>query len=176
LFVAHPLKFFPGLLFFTREYRTINTYTGYRYTPFRKTALSCRKQVLPQSNSIMATVKHTTPSEAFSITRKGALLVDVREEREIEHKAFDVPEVMAVPLSRFESSFRDIPQKRKVIVVCRSGSRSTAATSMLMSRGYRNVVNLQHGIIGWERAGLPVKRKEQQGLLARMLQRLHKQN
>jgi rhodanese-related sulfurtransferase len=118
----------------------------------------------------MAKVKHVDPADAFAMTKKGALLVDVREEREIEHKAFDVPEVMAVPLSRFENSFREIPEKRKVILVCRSGNRSTTATSMLMSRGYRNVVNLQYGMIGWERAGLPVRRKQQESIITRLLQ------
>lgn len=117
----------------------------------------------------MAKVKHITPSAAFDLTKKGSLFVDVREEGEIARKAFDVPEIMVVPLSRFESGFREIPQHRKVIVVCRSGNRSTTAAGMLMSRGYRNVANLQDGIIGWERAGLPIKKKKKQHILARLL-------
>ncbi|MBM3422269.1 MAG: rhodanese-like domain-containing protein [Chlorobi bacterium] len=120
----------------------------------------------------MAKVRHIAPSAAFEMTRKGALLVDVREKGEIERKAFDVPEVMAVPLSRFESGCGEIPANRKVIMVCRSGNRSTTAASMLMSRGYKNVANLQDGIIGWERAGLPVTKKQNQSIFGRLLKLL----
>ncbi|MEE9904643.1 rhodanese-like domain-containing protein [Chlorobium sp.] len=123
----------------------------------------------------MAKVRHIAPSAAFEMTRKGALLVDVREKGEIERKAFDVPEVMTVPLSRFESLYREIPADRKVVLVCRSGNRSTTATAMLMSHGYRNVANLQDGIIGWERAGLPVRKKQDQNILGRLLKRFGRQ-
>ncbi|MCF8217077.1 MAG: rhodanese-like domain-containing protein, partial [Chlorobium sp.] len=95
----------------------------------------------------MAKIKHVTPSVAFEMTKKGALFVDVREEGEIARKAFDVPEIMAVPLSRFQSGFKKIPVNRKVILVCRSGNRSSTATNMLMSHSYKNVSNLQGGII-----------------------------
>lgn len=117
----------------------------------------------------MAKIKHVTPSVAFEMTKKGALFVDVREEGEIARKAFDVPEIMAVPLSRFQSGFKKIPVNRKVILVCRSGNRSSTATNMLMSHSYKNVSNLQGGIIDWERAGLPVKKKRNNTILAKLL-------
>ena len=101
--------------------------------------------------------------------------MDVREPREVESKSFDVPDVMVMPLSRFSSSFRDIPQKQKVILACRSGHRSASAASMLVNQGYKNVVNLQYGIMGWEHAGLPVTRQESQGPLSSLMKMFRKQ-
>ncbi|NTV01992.1 MAG: rhodanese-like domain-containing protein [Chlorobiaceae bacterium] len=110
----------------------------------------------------MSKVKDINPATAWSMAKKGALLVDVRETREVERMAFDVPNVMTVPLSKFESRISEIPSDRKVVVACHSGSRSVMAARMLASRGYSQVLNLQHGIASWSREGLPVKRAPKQ--------------
>lgn len=96
----------------------------------------------------MSKVKDINPAEAFSMAKKGTLIVDVRELREVERMAFDVPNVMVVPLSRFENGISGIPSKQKVIVACNSGNRSVMAARMLMSSGYTQVVNMQSGISG----------------------------
>lgn len=113
-------------------------------------------------------VKDVTPSTALSMIRKGALLVDVRETREIDRKAFDVtdPNFMSVPMSRFQSRLHEIPSNRKVIIACHSGSRSGAASKMLAGQGHKNVHNMQNGLIRWEREGLPVRKKPSQSPLA----------
>lgn len=124
----------------------------------------------------MTRVKNITASDAFAMTKKGALFVDVREEGEIERKAFDVPDIMVVPLSRFESGFGEIPKNRRVIVVCRSGNRSETAAALLMNRGYRNVSNLQQGIIGWEREGFPIKGKPKKNLFSMLVRMFRKES
>jgi rhodanese-related sulfurtransferase len=48
---------------------------------------------------------------------------------------------------------------KPIIAVCRSGSRSGAACSLLRKKGFENVKNLRGGIMAWESANLPVKRK-----------------
>ena len=105
----------------------------------------------------MGKAKDVNPETAYAMAKKGTLIVDVRENREVEQMAFDVPNVLVVPLSKFESRISEIPMKQKVIVACRSGNRSTMAARMLTSRGYSQVVNLQSGISGWARGGFPVK-------------------
>ena len=123
----------------------------------------------------MAAVKNISPADAYTLAKKGALIVDVREDREVESKSFDMPDVMVMPLSRFSSSFRDIPEKKKVILACRSGHRSASAASMLLNQGYKNVMNLQHGIMGWEHAGLPVKKQPAQNPLASFMKMFRKE-
>jgi rhodanese-related sulfurtransferase len=114
----------------------------------------------------MKKIKEVTPSEAFSMTKNGALLVDVREPREVAGKAFDAPGTLQVPMSQFGQRFQEIPSDRKVIVACNTGSRSMMAARLLSNQGYRNIVNLQHGIVRWEQEGLPVRMMEKQNSLS----------
>lgn len=119
-------------------------------------------------------VKDVSPRNAYAMMKKGALLVDVREPREVAIKSFDTPDIMGVPLRRFEQRMQEIPLKRKVILACRSGNRSLFAARLLLNHGHRKVVNMQYGIIGWEREGLPVKSEPKQSLLERLLGRFRK--
>ena len=124
----------------------------------------------------MTKIKNITPGAAFAMMKKGALLVDVREPREIARKAFDVPDIMLIPLSTFEQRFQEIPVNRNVIIACNSGNRSLTAGRLLLNRGYRKVVNMQYGIVGWDKEGLPIKRKPKQNVWSLLLQMFRKKS
>lgn len=124
----------------------------------------------------MSKIKDITPAEALSLTRKGVLLVDVREPQELARKSFDLPGVMGVPLSKIESRFQDIPQGKQVIIACQRGNRSMVACNFLQGKGYRKLVNLQGGITRWEREGMPVKGAPKQSLLSLLLKKFGKQS
>ena len=112
------------------------------------------------------------PTKALELMQKGALLVDVREPKEVAKKSFDVSNIIQIPLRDLQKRFQEIPLDRKVIIACHSGNRSSMATRFLMNHGYTQALNLQHGIIRWEKDGLPVKSelKQQSGsLLKRFL-------
>jgi len=97
------------------------------------------------------------PTTTFKCVQEGALLVDVRENNEVQELAYDVPAILHIPLSEFEERFQEVPQDREVILVCRSGGRSLKATYYLMNHGYTNVSNMQHGMLRWAEKGFPVK-------------------
>jgi rhodanese-related sulfurtransferase len=46
-----------------------------------------------------------------------------------------------------------------VVVVCRSGVRSTTAAAILTSLGFEDVSNLKGGMLAWHDLGLPVQRR-----------------
>ena len=117
----------------------------------------------------MTKIRNISPKDAYAMLKKGALLVDVRTPREIAKKAFDIPDVMEIPLGSFEQRMQEIPAKRKVILACRRGNRSLFAARHLMNNGHRRVFNLEHGIIHWERDGLPVKSAPKQSPLAGLM-------
>ncbi len=97
------------------------------------------------------------PSKTLDLLQEGALLVDVREWSEVNQVAFDVSNLMVIPLSEFEERYKEIPKDRNIIVGCRSGQRSLRATYYLMNCGYEKVMNMQGGINEWIQQGLPVK-------------------
>ncbi len=104
-------------------------------------------------------VKEICPTTAQAWVKNGALLVDVREQDEVAELAFDVPEIVHIPLTEFEERYTEIPKDRAVVVVCRSGGRSLRAAGFLVYHGYdtERVVNMQHGMIRWAQKGFPVK-------------------
>jgi len=72
-------------------------------------------------------IKEVHPVSAYAKIQKGALLLDIREEEEIEMMAFDVEEQLFIPHSEFDARFSEIPRDREVIVGCHSGNRSQSA-------------------------------------------------
>ena len=87
----------------------------------------------------------------------GALLIDVREKEELADLSYDVPNIINIPLSEFEERFAEVPKNKKVVMVCKGGTRSLRAAGFLVNHGYINVVNMQHGLARWVQKGFPTK-------------------
>ena len=102
-------------------------------------------------------VKEICPTTTQEWVKKGALLVDVRESDEVNELAYDVPNIINIPLSEFEERFNEIPKDQDVVMVCKGGGRSLRAAGFLVNHGYTNVVNMQHGIARWIQKGFPTK-------------------
>jgi rhodanese-related sulfurtransferase len=104
-------------------------------------------------------VKEICPTTTQAWVKNGAILIDVREKDEVEALAYDVPEIINIPLSEFETRFQEVPTDKQIVLVCRSGGRSLRATGFLINHGYdaEKVVNMQHGMIRWAQKGFPTK-------------------
>lgn len=102
-------------------------------------------------------IKEICPTTTLEWVKNGALLVDVREKDEVAELAYDVPNIINIPLSDFEKRFSEIPKVKDVVMVCKGGSRSLRATNFLLNHGYPRVVNMQHGIARWVQKGFPTK-------------------
>lgn len=83
----------------------------------------------------------------------GALLLDVRESQ--EWRAGHAPEARHLVLSQLQDHLSELPTRRPIVTVCRSGRRSVMAAQLLTRHGY-TVSNLAGGMHAWARAGLPV--------------------
>jgi rhodanese-related sulfurtransferase len=92
------------------------------------------------------------------INRDDAVVVDVREESEF--KDGHVAEAKHIPLGSFKNRVSELEshKEKPVIVICRSGQRSAAASSLLAKAGFTTVYNLRGGMGAWQGAGLPVIR------------------
>jgi glyoxylase-like metal-dependent hydrolase (beta-lactamase superfamily II)/rhodanese-related sulfurtransferase len=85
-----------------------------------------------------------------------ALVLDVREPE--EYAEGHVPGAISLPQADLAIRLAEIPKGRDVLVACRSGSRSLASARFLKAQGYKHVVNLERGTMGWIDAGHPVDR------------------
>lgn len=105
------------------------------------------------SNGIL----NLSPAEAFELCNKGAVIIDVREEYLNNFKAFDVPEVLFFPESRFRQDYQTLPKNKCLIFADAVGLRSKEAVNLIRDKGFKMIANLAGGIVDWERDGLPVK-------------------
>jgi rhodanese-related sulfurtransferase len=105
----------------------------------------------------MEEAKEICPTTTMGKIKEGALIVDVREPNEVAELAFDVPNIINVPLSEFENSFKEIPKDQEIVMVCREGNRSLKTTYFLMNHNYPNVYNMRDGITKWVKKGFPTK-------------------
>ena len=86
----------------------------------------------------------------------GPLLVDVREQHEFDEVR--APGAVLLPMSTLAARIGELPADRPLMIVCHSGSRSSAVTGFLARSGRSDVVNVAGGMEAWERKGLPIKR------------------
>lgn len=82
-----------------------------------------------------------------------AVLVDVRGFDEFA--AGHAKGATCIPLSDIERRVAEIPSDRPVLLICRSGNRSSMAAEKLRSLGMDNVFDVKGGFISWKEAGLP---------------------
>ena len=108
-------------------------------------------------NTEQTLVKEICPTTTQVWIKNGALLVDVREREEVAQLAYDVPEILNIPLSEFEERYTEIPKDKEVVLVCKAGVRSLRAAGFLINHGYDNVVNMKHGLARWVQKGFPTK-------------------
>lgn len=101
--------------------------------------------------------REVCPTTTRRLLGEGALLVDVRERDEVARLAFDLPEVVVMPLSEFEQRFAELPRDRELVLACASGPRSLKATYYLMYQGYTRVANMDGGLDKWARKGFPIR-------------------
>ena len=80
------------------------------------------------------------------------MVLDVREPREYRHA--HVPQAELLPLPKLFSETPQLPYSEPIVLVCRTGRRSSRAASILHSRGYDNIAILEGGLMAWEAAGL----------------------
>jgi rhodanese-related sulfurtransferase len=94
------------------------------------------------------------PKKASDLEREGAVLLDVREVD--EWNSGHAPGARHVPLGDLARQLDSLPRNRRIVVICRSGHRSSRATALLLDSGY-DAVNLDGGMRAWASAGLPLE-------------------
>jgi sulfur-carrier protein adenylyltransferase/sulfurtransferase len=103
-------------------------------------------------------MKEITVAELKTMIDQGAdfQLIDVREQHEYDFANLGGE---LIPMGSIADNAEKISRDKKVIVHCRSGSRSAAVIKMLENKfGFDNLYNLKGGIIAWAKqvdSGMP---------------------
>ena len=91
------------------------------------------------------------PDEVAAQRREGEPLVvlDVREPWETDICA--ITGSLNIPLATLPVNVEQLPQDKRLVVVCHHGARSMQAVIWLRHQGFDNAVNLRGGIDAWAR-------------------------
>ena len=92
------------------------------------------------------------------INRKDALLIDVRDPAEFA--AGHIPHARNVPAADIATRLKEFDRykAKPIIVHCRNGQRSGAATNAFRKAGFAEAVKLRDGLTAWEQANLPIQK------------------
>lgn len=87
------------------------------------------------------------------------LILDVRTP--MEYAGGHLPNARLVPLSELRGHLEELRGKRPpggVAVICRTGNRSLSAAVTLKQNGFDKVVNVDGGLMKWQRQGFQVSK------------------
>ena len=87
---------------------------------------------------------------------KNLIILDVREAK--ERKAGYIAKDTHIPLSQVIIQLDSLDNSKKILVFCRSGSRSSHIAGLLTRNNFEQVYNLKGGMLAWQRANLPIKK------------------
>ena len=83
--------------------------------------------------------------------KEGSVLIyDVRQPE--EYNEGHIKGATLIPLGDLSSRYKEIPQKKKVVIYCHSGRRSAQAVAFLRDHGYADAFSLSGGYLEWSRA------------------------
>lgn len=88
---------------------------------------------------------------------KDLIILDVREDK--ERKSGFIANDVHIPLGQVKNKLDALDKGKKVLVYCRSGSRSAHIAGLLTRNEFERVYSLKGGINAWKKANLPIKTK-----------------
>ena len=96
-------------------------------------------------------VSEMAPAElaARRATGNAPLVLDVREGWELN--VASIPDVLHIPMNEIPARLAELDKDREIVVMCRSGGRSSQVAHFLARNGFRSVANLSGGILAWSR-------------------------
>ena len=105
---------------------------------------------------ISCEILNVSPQEAFKLIKKGAFIVDVREENLRGFKFFDVPGLIYFPKSKIEKEYKNLPHNRYLIFADTVGLRSKEVVIFLKEKRFDKIANMAGGLVDWDKDGYPV--------------------
>ncbi len=110
---------------------------------------ACAAVKLPEARRLEAREAHDRMTEGADF-----LLLDVREPS--EWAAGHIPNSRLIPLRELLDAAPELPEDRDLLLICRSGRRSSRAITMLAELGFTRLYGLGGGILAWRAEGLPI--------------------
>ncbi|MDP3912863.1 MAG: thioredoxin domain-containing protein [Bacteroidota bacterium] len=94
-------------------------------------------------------------------TAGDAIILDVRTPGEYSRGNIQGSTLINIADPNFVSKISLLQKDKTILIYCLTGSRSSVAANYMMKMGFKKIVNLQQGIMDWNRQGYPVVQSSQ---------------
>jgi sulfur dioxygenase len=84
-------------------------------------------------------------------------ILDVREPNEFTGPLGHIPGATLIPLGELSARLGELSGDRPIVAVCRAGSRSAQAITMLRKAGFTDLANLAGGMLRWRADGCTIE-------------------
>lgn len=121
--------------------------------------LSCNGQestdseVSFQTEKTYGQIHRVSVSDFKSQLKEGVQLLDVRTAGEFSDGHIANAENIDIMESDFDQRVQDLDKEKPVYVYCRSGKRSQNASHRMKEMGFKEIYDLDGGILSWEKSG-----------------------
>ena len=107
-------------------------------------------------------IENKSPKEVFNIinndTNKDIVILDVRTPEEYNNEGHINGAILInVQSNNFKDEVNKLDKNKKYIVYCKGGVRSLTACKIMEQLGFKNLINLEGGIINWKNSQYDVE-------------------
>lgn len=99
-------------------------------------------------------IESISPEQFQSEVNEKSIIVDARKPGEFN--AEHVENALNIPLDSVNEQLAEVPKDENFYLHCAGGYRSVIMASILKARGYHNMINVEKGIAGIRKTGLPL--------------------
>lgn len=108
-------------------------------------------------------IKDITPKEAYDLIKKNKdnkdfIIIDVRTPEEYKEGHIKNAKLIDFNAGEFDKEVEKLDKGKKYLIYCRIANRSGEAATQMMEKGFKEVYNMEGGIVQWEAEGFPVEK------------------
>ena len=93
---------------------------------------------------------------AVTLMDDDLIILDVREEK--ERSAGFIDSDLNIPMGQVKNKLDSFDKSKKILIYCKSGTRSDRIADLLCKNEFQNVYSLKGGFNAWQKAELPIKK------------------
>ena len=94
-------------------------------------------------------------------TNSNFIMLDVRTNEEYQEKHIANSINIDYKSPNFKDQVDKLDKDKTYLTYCRSGRRSTGASEIMESNGFKNIYMIEGGIIAWEKQGFPIQNQSE---------------
>ena len=119
-------------------------------------ALIASALLLAGCSSSSSAIDLSVTEFSAKVAEAGVITLDVRTPGEFAEGYIEGARLIDFQSGNFENEIAALDKNATYAVYCRSGNRSGQAVKVMQEAGFKNLFNMDGGVIDWANAGLPL--------------------